>query len=155
MLMKCDWIRDVCQPKLWHAFRKSLQQITVLLCANASGTHKIKLLAVRKSVKPRVFKIVQYLPIVYKHQKYAWMRKNIFCKYYFENFIPSVHNTFKKKCAKCILILENCTSYPHENELVSDCGYVFVIFHQTWLLQFSQWIKVLLLTLSATRENFS
>lgn len=44
-------------------------RVTVMVCANASGTHKIPLLVIGKSQKPRCFKNVKTLPVDYRGQK--------------------------------------------------------------------------------------
>jgi hypothetical protein len=52
--------------------------ITVLLCANAGGTEKRKLLVIGKSKNPRCFKQAKSLPIRYSANKMAWMTSELF-----------------------------------------------------------------------------
>lgn len=51
----------------------SKDRITVLLCANASGTEKLKPLEIGKSQNPRCLKNVQTFPAHYEANKKAWM----------------------------------------------------------------------------------
>ena len=55
--------------------KKIKDRITLLACANASGNHKLPLLAIGKSAKPRCFKHVnmESLPVGYTNNKSAWM----------------------------------------------------------------------------------
>ena len=46
-------------------FKVSKERITAMVCANASGEHKVKLLVIGKSKKPRCFKNVHTLPVSY------------------------------------------------------------------------------------------
>lgn len=49
-------------------FKLNKERITPALCSNASGSHKLPLLVIRKSQKPRAFKNtnVSSLPVVYR-----------------------------------------------------------------------------------------
>ncbi|GFV82258.1 jerky protein homolog-like [Trichonephila clavipes] len=46
-------------------FKVSKERATVMVCANASGTHTLPLLVIGKSKKPRCFKNVLCLPTLY------------------------------------------------------------------------------------------
>lgn len=61
-------------------FKEPKERLTVLCCANASGTYKIKFVVIGKSKKPRAFKNINTddLPVVYYSQKSAWMNKDVF-----------------------------------------------------------------------------
>ena len=48
-----------------HGGKLSKERVTVLTCANATGTHKLRLLVIRKSRSPRCFKNVQSFPVDY------------------------------------------------------------------------------------------
>ncbi|XP_064411327.1 jerky protein homolog [Latimeria chalumnae] len=111
-------------------FKRNKDRITVLTCANAAGSHKVKLLVVGKYNRPRAFKGVTHLPVVYKAQSNAWMDKDIFCDWFHHVFVPSVKEHFRKiglpEDSKAILLLDNCRAHPHESELAS--GNIFTIF---------------------------
>ena len=55
--------------------KQSKERISVLVGANMTGTEKLKLLdlVIGKSEKPRCFKNVKTLPVVYKNNTKAWM----------------------------------------------------------------------------------
>lgn len=67
----------------------SKERITALLCANASGTKKVKPLLIGKAKKPRSFRN-KILPINYLHSKNAWMNSGIFKVWFFQMFVPEV-----------------------------------------------------------------
>ncbi|XP_051174284.1 jerky protein homolog-like [Leptopilina boulardi] len=57
--------------------KSSIERVTILVCANASGSHRMPLLLIGKSKKPRCFKNIK-IPLIYKNQKSAWMDTKIF-----------------------------------------------------------------------------
>ena len=61
-----------------------------MVCANAAGTHKLKLFVVGKYRNPRCFKNINNLPVRYQSQKTAWMTCNIFKDWFHSLFVPSV-----------------------------------------------------------------
>lgn len=65
-------------------------RVTVMFCSNASGTHKIPLMIIGKSEKPRCFKNFSQLPIIYKAQKKGWINSEIFTYWYKEVFLPNI-----------------------------------------------------------------
>lgn len=50
-------------------------RVTIMNCANASGTHKIPLLLIGKSLRPRCFKGKSNLPLEYRAQPSSWMSR--------------------------------------------------------------------------------
>lgn len=106
------------------------ERLTVLACANASGTHKLKLLVIGKFAKPRALKNVHALPVHYKYNKRAWITREI-TKDWFDNlFLPQA----RAHCAaaglpdnaKILLVLDNCSAHPPAEELEKEN--VLVIF---------------------------
>ncbi|KAJ8866499.1 hypothetical protein PR048_032342 [Dryococelus australis] len=80
-------------------FKVSKERITAIVCANASGEHKVKLLVIGQSKKPRCFKNVQTLPVSYTSQTSAWTTSVIFLDWFKNEFIASVtkfHEEMKK-----------------------------------------------------------
>lgn len=106
--------------------KKSKERVTVL----ASGEHKLKLMLIGKSAKPRALKNItpSALPVTYINQKSAWMDKNIFKKWFFESFVPETKKYLKEKNLppKAILTLDNAGSHPDEEEL--KCGEIRALF---------------------------
>lgn len=68
-------------------FKSSKQRITVMLCANVTGSHKLPLLIIGKAKKPRCFKGVVTLPVIYKNHKHSWMDMKIFTEWYDKVFV--------------------------------------------------------------------
>lgn len=63
-------------------FKVSKSRITAMVCGNKSGTHRLPLLIIGKSKKPRSFKGIVTLPVVYEQQKNSWMDTSIFVDWY-------------------------------------------------------------------------
>lgn len=66
---------EKCAP----GFKMSKERVTILACANAAGTHKLPLMLIGKSKKPRALKDenMNCLPVFYRHQKKAWMNSEL------------------------------------------------------------------------------
>lgn len=97
------------------------ERLTLMVCANASGTHALKLLVVGKSKYPRAFKNVKVesLPVTYKSQSRAWVTKEIFHDWYTNSFVPQVKAELKKNKLpmKALLLLDNAPGHPDADEL--------------------------------------
>ncbi len=72
--------------------KKNKEWLMVLMCANATGTHRLPLMVIDKSAKPRALnKIPQnQLPVFHTNQKSAWMSSNLFKIWFDEQFVPKV-----------------------------------------------------------------
>jgi hypothetical protein len=94
----------------------SKERITFMPCANASGSHKLKLLVLGKANKPRAFKNCSNLPVVYKGQKKAWVTREIFSEWFHQQFVPAVKEKMRELNLppKALLCLDNA---PDENQL--------------------------------------
>lgn len=99
-----------------------------MCCANASGTHKLKLAVVGKSKNPRAFKHLnpRSFPVDYYSQKAAWMDRQIFKMWFFEKFVPQVKTFLSEHNLppKAVLLLDNAPAHP--DELKSEDGNIFV-----------------------------
>lgn len=69
--------------------KTSKERITIMVCANATGDHKLKLLAIGKSKTPRFFKS-ENVPLHYYNQKAAWMNSQIFKDWFHNHFVKEV-----------------------------------------------------------------
>jgi len=58
--------------------KKSKERLTVLLAANMDGSDKRKLLVVGKAAKPRCFRGISTLPILYRSNSNSWMTATLF-----------------------------------------------------------------------------
>nr|XP_044998554.1 jerky protein homolog [Jaculus jaculus]XP_044998555.1 jerky protein homolog [Jaculus jaculus]XP_044998556.1 jerky protein homolog [Jaculus jaculus]XP_044998557.1 jerky protein homolog [Jaculus jaculus]XP_044998558.1 jerky protein homolog [Jaculus jaculus]XP_044998559.1 jerky protein homolog [Jaculus jaculus] len=110
--------------------KQGKDRLTVLMCANATGSHRIKPLAIGKDGGPRAFRGIQNLPVAYKAQGNAWVDKEIFSHWFHHIFVPSVREHFRTiglpEDSKAILLLDHSRAHPQDSELVSDN--VFTIF---------------------------
>ena len=73
---------------------------------------------------------MELLPVQYGGQKNAWMNSNIFYAWFHSMFIPHVCEKLSAVGCDCsaVLILDNCTAHPDEEEWVSEDGQIFVKF---------------------------
>lgn len=57
----------------------SKERVTILLCTNATGSHKVKPLLIGKSENPRCFRGVKKpsLPVTYHHNRKSWMTRDV------------------------------------------------------------------------------
>ena len=89
------------------------EQMTVLLCMNAAGTHKLKLMMIGKSARLRCLKGITTMPVIYRANKRAWITTAIFEEWFNDYYLPEVKNDFQSKGlpndSKILLILDNCS----------------------------------------------
>lgn len=104
-------------------------RITFLPCANASGSHKLKLCIIGKSKHPRAFKNF-ILPCKYYGQPSAWMTADIFRDWFHNQFVPQVITFLKSKNLplKAMLLLDNAPGHPDLDDLKSNEGEIFAVY---------------------------
>ncbi|XP_023572006.1 jerky protein homolog-like [Octodon degus] len=100
------------------------QRLTVLGCANAAGTHKIKLAVIGKSLNPKCLKDVGNLPVHYYANKKASVTREIFFDWLNKHFVPAARAHCKQagledNC-KILLFLDNCSAHPPPELLVKS-----------------------------------
>ena len=102
-------------------FRTIKERITLMVCSNADGSHKIPMFIIGKSKIPRGFKNAKHLPFTYVTQKNAWMNNVLFIQWYTEVFLSTVykHQAEKNKSYKIVLILDNARCHLSREELNS------------------------------------
>jgi hypothetical protein len=63
-----------------EGFKQSKERVTLLLCTNQTGSHKLNPLCIGKFAKPRCFHHVNMtsMPVDYTHSANAWMTSVIF-----------------------------------------------------------------------------
>lgn len=107
----------------------SKERVTILPCANAAGTHTLKMVVVGKYNKPRAFKNID-LPVHYYVQKSAWMTKDLFKKWFDECFVPEVRKWLKDHnfSQKALLLIDNAPGHPSEEELTTEDKYITAMF---------------------------
>ena len=110
------------------------QHLTVMACSNATGNHKLPLLVIGKSAKPHAFKGVNLksFPAKFTHQRRAWMDRQIFYKWFHETFVPAVTKFNKENDLpqRALLIIDNATCHPDENEKTSRWRSENYFYHQ-------------------------
>ncbi|XP_053968302.1 jerky protein homolog-like [Anastrepha ludens] len=105
----------------------SKDRITSMPCCNASGTHKLPLLLIGKSVNPRSFKNL-YLPVIYNASKKGWMSTYLFTEWYRKHFIPNVKKFLKdnNRPLKAILLVDNAPCHVGSEDLGTDPNFRIV-----------------------------
>ena len=92
--------------------KSSIDRLSILVASNSSGSDKLELLVIGKSVKPRCFKNVKNLPCTYKANKKAWMTTRIF-----DEWLVKLDKKMYLCNRKIALIIDNCTSHKCLSEL--------------------------------------
>lgn len=113
--------------------KSRLDRFTVMPCANAEGTHKLPLMAIGKSKKPRSFKKFpnETAPLYYRNSANAWQTSELFAEWFHKQFVPSVREFSKENEIepKAVLLLDNCSAHnARSHQLSSDDGKIFVQF---------------------------
>lgn len=121
-------------------FKVSKDRITLMVGANANGSHALPLLMIGKSAKPRCFKNVKSLPLCYKNQRKAWMSGEIFIDWYRNEFLPEVKKFRKERglTGPVLLILDNAPTHPAAdilNEVDPNFKVIYLPPNVTALLQ--------------------
>ena len=94
--------------------KKSKERITLLVCANMTGTEKRPLLTIGKSKSPRCFQGIKQLPTEYDANNSAWMTSQIF-----EAWLRKWDTELTRKGRKVAVIVDNCPAHPHVKALQS------------------------------------
>ncbi|CAM1330237.1 Uncharacterised protein at_DN0665, partial [Pycnogonum litorale] len=106
--------------------KEAKERLTAMTCANASGTHKCKLLVIGKSRNLRCLKVVTVLPVIYRANKRAWITQDLTSEWFLKDFVPEVRENARKGLpdgCKVLLLLDNCSAYPPAELLVADNVY--------------------------------
>lgn len=111
-------------------FKASKLRITAMVCGNVTGTHRLPLLIIGKSKKPRCFTGIKKLPVTYKNQKNSWMDTSIFIEWYDTVFIPEVkkHQRTTGNSGNVLLLIDNAPSHPSNLSLERENGKFKVVF---------------------------
>ncbi|XP_015833636.1 jerky protein homolog-like [Tribolium castaneum] len=111
------------QEKTAPGRKISKERVTFLACCNADGSHKLKLLVIRKAKNLRAFKNVN-IPNEYKNSANAWMTTAIFVEWFHSSFIRQVKNHLRSLNfpQRALLIVDNASSHETVEELTSEDG---------------------------------
>ena len=121
-----------CRERRAKKFKKAKERVTLLGCANASGTCRLPLAFINKSAKLRCFKNMDMnnLPVHYFSQQKSWMDARLFTDWFHHKFVPHV----KRLCEgnvieyKILLLLDNAPANPSIEVLQSHDGCVTTMF---------------------------
>ena len=131
------WWKQLPSRLLCHArenqpknHKKAKDRVTLMACANASGTFRLPLMLVNKSVKPRCFKHMDMssLPVDYFAQNKSWVDRKIFGDWFHNKFVPRVRQFCDEKGIPfhILLLLDNAPGHP--SALESSNGNVKTLF---------------------------
>lgn len=105
-------------------------RLTVLMCANATGSHRIKPLVIGKCGGPRAPKSTQHVPVAHRSHGHAWADRVVFSDWFRHIFAPAVREHFRAlglpEGSKAVLLLDGARARPQEPELV--CGNICTVF---------------------------
>jgi hypothetical protein len=105
--------------------KKSKERLSIALCSNADGSHKLPLLVIGKYAKLRCFKNVNIgnLPITYQSNAKAWMLAITFQEWLqtFDYQVGIKHNR-----QYVLLLLDNCTSHKLNNLMLQNVEVYFL-----------------------------
>lgn len=104
--------------------KQARDRLSVLVCANATGSHRIKPLAIGRCGGARARRGVQQLPLAYRAHSSAWV------DWFHHIFAPAVREHFRASGlpadSKAVLLLDSSRAPPQEPQLVSDN--IFTVF---------------------------
>jgi hypothetical protein len=61
--------------------KKSLERISVFVCANMTSTEKLKPIVIGRAREPRCFRGKKSLPVIYKNNNTSWMKSDTFSEF--------------------------------------------------------------------------
>ncbi|KFM68266.1 Major centromere autoantigen B, partial [Stegodyphus mimosarum] len=96
----------VVQDRMCRDGKLCCQRITVLLCANSDGSHKLEPLVIGKSSNPKCLKGIQTFPVKYKSNSKALMTVTVF-----QEFLTTLNTAMKAQGRKILLFVHNCESH--------------------------------------------
>ena len=112
------------------------ERVTISACSNATGSIKLPLLLIGKSKNPCCLNIPRdSLPVEYASQSNAWVNSPIFLNWFHHSFVPFVRKKLIEMGLepKAVLLLDNCSAHPNDDELVSADGNIHgIIFSRIW-----------------------
>lgn len=88
--------------------KKSKERITVLVCANMSGSEKLPLLVIGRFAKPRCFKNARSIPVQYEANSKAWMVSDLF-----SSWLTKLDAKFVREKRKVAMVVDNCPAHPN------------------------------------------
>jgi hypothetical protein len=110
--------------------KESKERLTVLVCTNAAGTHKLKLTVIGKSASPHALQGTNNFPVHYHANKHAWITSQLMLHWFVNYYAPKASAHCKSlgmgDDCKIILTLDNCPAHPDASLLI--LGKVCVVY---------------------------
>ena len=110
-------------------------RVSILLGANADGSHKVKPVIVGKSARPRVLKdCINQLPCHYYAAPNAWFNAQTFVNVFRKIIVPAIERFQVEELklthdrVRAVVLLDNAPAHPHGDELVALGGRIRCIF---------------------------
>uniref|UniRef100_UPI0035901B18 tigger transposable element-derived protein 1-like n=1 Tax=Myxine glutinosa TaxID=7769 RepID=UPI0035901B18 len=121
-------------------FKASKERLSLLLCANAVGTDKLKPVVVGNVKCPSAFNKVSisHLPVLWRYNSKARMVQTLFDDWFLHTFIPHVKEFLHSKnlAEKAVLVVDNATAHCHGIvEYSKNFKVIFLPAHTTTFLQ--------------------
>jgi len=96
---------------------RDMDRVTLILCTNATGTHKLSVAMICEAIKPLCFLgDGNECPLPYFDQRRAWMDKIVYARWWTTVFLPAVREGHRDE--KCTLNMDS--SSTHDVELMAD-----------------------------------
>jgi len=97
--------------------KKSRERVSVFICANMTGTEKLKPIVIGKALEPRCFR-GKPKPVIYRNNMTAWMTTTIWIE-----FLRKLESKMRLNNRKIVLIVDNCSSH-----VVIELNYIKLVF---------------------------
>jgi hypothetical protein len=131
---KCLPNRTLTQPVAQVEGRKrKTDRVTLLLCANADGSHKLKPLVIGKFANPRCFNNVDFqsFDVDYCANQKAWMTGDIF-----RSWVKELDRRMSTQGRNIALVLDNASSHPKlDPEEILNVELVFLVANTSSICQ--------------------
>ena len=104
--------------------KKNKERLSIALCTNADGSHKLNPLVIGKFGKPRCFKNINInnLPMTYRYNAKAWMLSTVF-QDWLQEFNREVARKYNQRV---LLLLDNCPSHKIDGLVLSHVDIHFL-----------------------------
>ena len=121
------------------ALKQPKDKVTIMACANASGSIKLPLVFIHKYANPRCFKNIDKKTFLcsISIKEMPWMDSSIFNDWFHNSFFPFCRKALIEKGfpQKAILLLDKAPSHPDVNDLTSEDGQITCLPNTTSVLQ--------------------
>ncbi|XP_033011837.1 tigger transposable element-derived protein 5 [Lacerta agilis] len=112
---------------------RAVDRVTVLLAANLTGSHKLKLLVVGGLRDPPCLRCRKRdtLPACYRYSPRAQLGRSLLRIWFFDDFVPSVKRFLRRSCLqqKAVLLLSCLSAHPEEpSQLQTPDGSIRALF---------------------------